>query len=128
MPTFVIEVPLRVMVGKKWFACSMNNYRNAHHHILNQAKIEFQKQVQQQIFSLPQMDKIKIHYEFWYQDKRVHDLNNSMAVISKFFEDCLTGAGIIKDDNYLYVIGSSNSFGGIDKMNPRCHITITEVT
>jgi Holliday junction resolvase RusA-like endonuclease len=124
---YELNVPLRVMVGKKWFACSMNNYRNTYHHILNQAKIEFQKQVQQQIFALPQMDKIKIHYEFWYQDKRVHDLNNSMAVISKFFEDSLTGADIIKDDNYLYVIGSSNSFGGIDKMNPRCQITITEV-
>ena len=124
---YELNVPLRVMVGKKWFACSMNNYRNAHHHILNQAKVVFQKQVQNQIFALPQMDKIKIHYEFWYQDKRVHDLNNSMAVISKFFEDCLTGAGIIKDDNYLYVIGSSNSFGGIDKINPRCVITIEEI-
>jgi Holliday junction resolvase RusA-like endonuclease len=125
---YELNVPLRVMVDKKWFACSMNNYRNTHHHILNQAKIEFQKQVQQQIFALPQMDKIIIHYEFWYQDKRVHDLNNSMAVISKFFEDSLTGAGIIKDDNYLYIIGSSNSFGGIDKRNPRCQITIIEVT
>ena len=124
---YELNVPLRVMVGKKWFACSMNNYRNAHHHILNQAKIVFQKQIQYQIFALPQMNKIKIHYEFWYQDKRVHDLNNSMAVISKFFEDCLTGAGIIKDDNYLYVIGSSNSFGGIDKINPRCVITIEEI-
>ena len=124
---YEVNVPLRVKVGKKYIALSLNVYRNLYHHILNQAKIEFQKQVQQQIFKLPQMDKVKIHYEFWYQDKRVHDLNNSMAVISKFFEDCLTGAGIIKDDNYLYIIGSSNSFGGIDKLNPRCVILIEEI-
>ena len=127
MQTFVINVPLRIKVGKKYVALSLNVYRNCHHHILNQAKIEFQKRVQNQIFALPQMNKIKIHYEFWYQDKRIHDLNNSMAVISKFFEDCLTRADIIKDDNYLYVVGSSNSFGGIDKKNPRCCITIEEI-
>ena len=124
---YEIIAPLRVKVGKKYVALSLNVYRNLHFHLLNQAKIEFQIQVQQQIFALPQMDKVKIHYEFFYVDKRVHDLNNSMAVISKFFEDSLVLAKIIPDDNYLFITGSSNSWGGIDKLNPRCLIQITEV-
>ena len=127
MKTFVVNVPLRVMVGKKWFACSMNNYRNANHHILNQAKIEFQKQVQQQIFSLPQLNKVKIHYEFWYQDKRVHDLDNSLSVIAKFFSDSLVGAGILSNDDYHHITQISASFGGLSKDNPHCRVTITEV-
>ena len=127
MKTFVVNVPLRVMVGKKGFACSMNNYRNANHHILNQAKIEFQKQVQQQIFSLPQLNKVKIHYEFWYQDKRVHDLDNSLSVIAKFFSDSLVGAGIIKNDDYHHITQISSTFGGICKDNPKCICIITEV-
>jgi len=124
---YEINVPLRVMIGKKWFACSMNNYRNAHHHILNQAKIEFKKQVQQQIFSLPQMDKIKIHYEFFYADKRVHDLDNSLSVIAKFFSDSLVDAGILSNDDYHHITQISASFGGLSKDNPRCMCTITEI-
>ena len=126
--SYQLDVPLRVKVGKKWFACSMNNYRNAHHHILNQAKIEFQKQVQQQVFALPQMDKVKIHYEFWYQDKRVHDLDNSLSVIAKFFSDSLVDAGIVSNDDYHHISQISASFGGLSKDNPHCRVTITEVT
>ena len=124
---YEINVPLRVKVGKKYVALSLNVYRNCHHHILNQAKIEFQKQVQQQVFALPQMDKIKIHYEFWYQDKRVHDLDNSLSVIAKFFSDSLVGAGILSNDDYHHITQISASFGGLSKDNPHCRVTITEV-
>ena len=124
---YEIVVPLRVKVGKKYVALSLNVYRNLHYHLLNQAKIEFQKQVQQQVFSLPQMDKIKIHYEFFYVDKRVHDLDNSLSVIAKFFSDSLVGAGILSNDDYHHITQISASFGGLSKDNPRCVCTITEV-
>lgn len=124
---YQFDVPLRVRVGKKWFSCSLNTYRNAHHHILNQAKLEFGKQIQQKVFALPQMDKIKIHYEFFYIDKRVHDLDNSLSIIAKFVSDCLVNAGILKNDDYLHITQISASFGGIDKVNPHCQIIIEEV-
>jgi len=125
---YELNVPLRVMVGKKWFPLNLGDYRNSHYFTLNSAKKIFDIQIQNQLCLLPKLTKIKVHYEFFYSDKRIHDLNNNMSVVSKFFEDSLVLAKVIPDDNYLFIIGSSNSFGGISKDNPRCQITITEVT
>jgi aminopeptidase-like protein len=124
---YELNVPLHVLVGKKVIRLNLNHYRNMNYHILNQAKIQFQKEVQQQVFALPQMNKIKIHYTIYYKDKRKFDLDNIVSVIAKFTQDALVENGIIKEDDYTIIVGSSNSFGGIDKLNPRCSIQITEV-
>jgi len=125
---YELNVPLHILVGKKVVRLNLNHYRNMNYHILNQAKIQFQKEIQQQVFALPQMSKIKIHYTVYYRDKRKFDLDNIVSVIAKFLQDSLVGAGIIEDDNYTIIIESSNSFGGISKNNPRCLVQITEVT
>jgi Holliday junction resolvase RusA-like endonuclease len=124
---YEINVPLRVMVGKKPFMLNLNTYRNAYYQILNQAKKNFKELIKPQLHKLPVLGKITIHYTIYYKDKRKFDLDNIVSVIAKFFQDALVENGIIEEDNYTIVIGSSNSFGGISKDNPRCTIHITEV-
>ncbi|NTW91265.1 MAG: RusA family crossover junction endodeoxyribonuclease [Erysipelotrichaceae bacterium] len=115
------------MVGKKPFMLNLNTYRNAHYQILNQAKKNFKELLKPQLYKLPILGKITIHYTIYYKDKRKFDLDNIVSVIAKFTQDALVENEIIEEDNYTIVIGSSNSFGGISKDNPRCQITITEV-
>jgi len=124
---YELIVPLRTMVGKKWFSLNLNHFRNAHYQILNQAKKNFKELIRPQLHKLPILGKITIHYTIYYKDKRKFDLDNIVSVIAKFTQDALVENGIIEEDNYTIVIGSSNSFGGISKDNPRCQITITEV-
>ena len=123
---YEITVPLRVMVGKKPFMLNLNTYRNTHYQILNQAKRNFKQAIKSQLNNLPPLNKITIHYTIYYKDKRKFDLDNIVSVIAKFFQDALVENGIIPEDNYTIVIGSSNNFGGISKDNPRCVIQITE--
>ena len=41
--------------------------------------------------------------------------------------DLLVDAGVIEDDNWFIIPEISLKFGGIDRQNPRCEISITTV-
>jgi Holliday junction resolvase RusA-like endonuclease len=47
-------------------------------------------------------------------------------VITKFTHDALVEFGILEDDNYNIVTEITYRFGGVDKDNPRCDVTIEE--
>jgi Holliday junction resolvase RusA-like endonuclease len=55
--------------------------------------------------------------------KRKSDLTNKAESIM----DLLVDAGIIEDDNWFIVPDLHLKFGGIDRNNPRCEITINQV-
>ena len=119
-----VMAPLRVQVGKKWFVLNLNQYRNTHFHVLNKAKILYKEAIQSQVDALSNVDKVIIHYMLFPKDKRLCDLDNVLAIHAKFFQDALTESGKIKDDNYMYVIGSTFELGKIDKLNPHVQIII----
>ena len=94
---------------------------------LNTVKKRYKEAIKDQIDKLPDYNKVTIHYKLFPKTKHLTDIGNVTAVHKKFFEDALVECGHLPDDNYNYVIGSSESFGHIDKDNPRVEITITEV-
>lgn len=57
---------------------------------------------------------------FYPSTKRKFDLSNHTESIM----DLLVDAGVIEDDNYSIVPELIIKFGGQDKENPRCEITI----
>jgi hypothetical protein len=124
----ILDSPLSVYASsKKDFSINLNEYRNSHYQILNKAKINYKAVMHQQIMKLPKMDKIKIHYTIYPETKRLCDIGNIVSITKKFFEDALVEFKRIPDDNYNHVIGSSESFGCVDKDNPRVVILITEM-
>lgn len=124
----LIISPLVIQVSKKKkFSINLNQYRNESFFTLNTAKKLYKESILNQVKLLPQMSKIRLHFTIYPKDKRLFDLGNLVSIQRKFFEDVLTSEGIITDDNYTVVLGASDSFGEIDKLNPRCEITITEV-
>lgn len=58
---------------------------------------------------------------FYPSTRRRADLTNKAESIM----DLLVDAGIIPDDNWFEVPEVPLKFGGVDKINPRCEITIT---
>ena len=53
---------------------------------------------------------------------------NVVSVFDKFFEDSLTTAKIITDDNYKVVRKITAIPGGIDRENPRVEVRIREIS
>ena len=125
------SVPLYLIRGKKkpknyWL--NLNSYRNWKHFLNNDLKIQFKKEIEQNLAAYdPIIGKISITYTFYYPDVRRRDIGNNLAVISKFTEDALVEAGIIPDDDYKTIVSIKGIFGGIDKENPRCEVSIEEV-
>jgi hypothetical protein len=114
--------------GKKPFILNLNHYRNAHHMVLDKAKKNYKAVMAKQIQALPKMRTVEIHYKLYPGTKKLTDIGNIKTVHQKFFEDALVAFGRILDDNYLYVVGGGESFGCVDKENPRVEILIRHLS
>lgn len=62
----------------------------------------------------------RIELILYASNKRRADLTNRAESVM----DLLVDTGIIEDDNYFVVPEVLLKFGGIDRLNPRCEITI----
>ena len=123
-----LVVPLMVTLGKRKFHnywLTMNNYRNWMGIVSNNIKVAFKASLDLSHLT-PIIGPVHIHYTFYYPNLAHRDIGNSLAVIDKFTADALVEANIIPDDNYTIVQSISAEFGGIDRDNPRCLVTITQ--
>ena len=93
------------MIGAKKFALNLNVYRNAHHMVLNKAKIIFKNQLLAEYPELKKIksDRVEIGYLIERCDNKKFDTMNIVSVVDKFFLDALVEFGCIPDDNYNYV-------------------------
>lgn len=122
---YKIISPLRVLKNSKdLWTLNLNIYRNTHYHTLNNAKINYKKAVKSQIDKLPKMGMVCIHYKVFPKTAKKFDLGNVVSVHKKFIEDALVELKKIPDDDYLTIVRSTESFGSIDKHNPRVEILI----
>jgi Holliday junction resolvase RusA-like endonuclease len=114
------------------FILNLNNYRNTHHRILHQAKEKYENIV---INNLPEDakellygKKVRVSFKYFQSTNRRVDVSNPIAILEKFATDALVKAGVIEDDNYSVLVGSDGwEYGGVDKNNPRCEMTIYTV-
>ena len=108
-------------------AIAVNWYRNAHYQTSNKAKIEFKRQIQDQLNKFDEIETpIKIKYTYYAKSNNSPDLDNFVGTVKKFFQDALVESGLIKDDNVNFIISNSEFYGGIDKQNPRVDAEISQ--
>ncbi|MBL1322187.1 MAG: hypothetical protein COA63_014180 [Methylophaga sp.] len=123
---YVITAPLFIQLSKKKrFYFNLNNYRNAHFHVLSDVKIGFKELVKDQIKLLPRFSKINLTYIVYPKTKRLFDIANVCSIVDKFFSDALVSGGKLPDDDYTFLPEILYRFGEIDKENPRVEIIIT---
>lgn len=126
------SVPIKLEVGvnkKKNYYLNLNGYRNWQFQLNNQLKKTFKIEVAETIRALkPVEGKVRVSYLIFYPTKRAFDIDNIGSVITKFTHDALVEFGVLEDDNYHFVHEIVFTFGGIDKENPRCDVTIEELT
>lgn len=126
----IISLPLVIVLPRKTkepkvFALNLNNFRNAHHFIMNNAK-KIMKDIIEAIAKdviFPDPPYI-FSYTIYPASARKFDLGNVAPGVQKFTDDALVELGKIKDDNYKIIKEVHYYFGGVDKENPRAELNI----
>lgn len=102
--------------------------KNYHYTTYNNLKIKFKEIIAHNLENTLFKGKIGIEYVIYYRDKRITDRMNVLSFVDKFFCDSLTELGCIEDDNDSVVQYQLFRTGGIDKLNPRCEITVHDLS
>lgn len=123
-----ISLPLFVYVSKKtrkrWL--TLNQYRNWHHSIKNNCKVQFTKDVTH-LLDFKIDGEIEIEYNYYAPDRRKRDLMNVIAVVDKFFQDAMVNSNCIESDDTSIVKRVKCNYIGIDRENPRLMATIKKI-
>jgi len=125
MKQIKLTLPVYHNTGKKTIFLGMNWYRNAHFFTSNKVKQELEDIIINQIPANVTFDQYQIAYTYYFKSI-ISDLPNVTALGSKFLNDALKKAGVIKDDNVQYLKHESYSVGSQDKTNPRIEVIIGE--
>ena len=122
-----INLPLTVHTSKnKKFILNLNNYRNAYFRVLSIAKKNYTQELLPDLADLPKFtEPVTLTYTYYAKTKRRIDISNPCSIIDKFACDALVKAGILKDDSYEHVNQVTYKFGGFDKEDPRCELTVS---
>jgi len=131
-----ICLPLTVIIPRKTkadkvFALNLNTFRNAHHMVMNQAKIRYREIVRlawEAAFPGHDTYPLRPPYRFTYTvypgTGRKFDLANVLPAVQKFTDDALIDLGVITDDSWKVIKAIDYRFGGIDKEKPRVELEI----
>jgi Holliday junction resolvase RusA-like endonuclease len=125
-------LPLEVFYSKKKkFILNLNNYRNAHYRVLSIAKKTYSDDLVEMIEKwddIPRFDNpVDLEYVYYAKSNRRVDVSNPCSIIDKFTCDALVRVGILEDDSSKQIKSITYVYGGVDKENPRCRLTIKEV-
>ena len=131
-----ITLPLKISVYKSkktgkdtFFTLNLNQYRKASYIVLNNAKINFKKEISSSLSILSKFSHpIGLEFIVYPGSKRLCDISNICSIEDKFFCDALVELGYLEDDNYTIIKYSHYSFGNVDKSNPRCEVIIKELS
>lgn len=123
---YTVSVPISVPVSKKKkFYLNLNQYRNAHHHTLARAKVNFHELVAPTLGFLPKFKTIHLGYTLFTGTEQLCDTSNICSIVDKFFSDVLVSCKKIEDDNRKIVLSVGFNWGGVDKYDPRVEVSIT---
>jgi hypothetical protein len=127
----IFHLPTHITKGKrklKTVPINQNWYRNAHYQESNEVKRLYKELLHDQIERCaPLPEPCEIHYRYYARDRRKSDLDNWIAVTSKFFLDALVESGKLSSDHCAVVQGYRAAFMGIDRDNPRIEARIIEL-
>jgi len=111
----------------KKFILNLNNYRNTNGHELGYIKTAYKELIWHSIPNIKHTDSVELVYTYYRKDKVKIDVANPCSIIDKFACDVLVDKGVIADDNWEYVKRSVYQWGGVDKENPRCELSINKL-
>lgn len=129
--TYNLSVPYWVIIHRKTkedkrVILNFNQYHNWVPVVRNNYKIEYTNTIGIYLKDVKPMSHIdSIQYKLFYErNGSKPDTRNITNLIDKFFCDSLVHYGVIPDDNHDVITSTIDTWGGVDKDNPRVEITI----
>ena len=133
---FTVDSPTKILMStkkdgtQKFYPLNINAFRNLHWSQLNKAKKLYEDIMIQLLMKsdshLQRLDKIDIKYQVIACNNRKFDTMNVVAIVDKYFQDCLVNFRIIEDDNFKIVNEVTVFPVIVDKSLPEtiCRITV----
>ena len=125
-----VTLPRKTKADKVWIL-NLNSYRNAHYHILSDAKETWKSIVMASLQGsgvlcgdLPNCPPYRFTYTLFPNSNRRTDLANVLSIVQKFTDDALVEYGIIPDDCHKIIPVIIYQFGHVDKDRPRVELQI----
>ena len=124
----IFNSPLSIRTSpKRKFVLNLNQYRNTHYRMSNNAKVKYKEFMKKQILKQKgKITKALFIYTVYAGSKRSFDVGNVVSIHQKFFEDALVELGMMEDDKYSIAPMYIGCFGGIDKENPHVNIEVIQ--
>lgn len=131
----ILELPIYwtieyVTKPDKTVLAGMNFYRNTDYFTNNKMKKYFAEIVLDQVDALSDKTVFEGQYtlnmQLFYKNSNC-DGSNIVALMEKFALDALQSAGVLKNDNVKYHLGTTWNVQGKDTKNPRCVIEVINV-
>ncbi len=138
---WTIQLPLRIACDDRskpvkhrpgweqpYFSLNLNQYRNAHPMVLNNAKVNFEISARKLIRAacIPRLQRLTLEYVLYTGNAQLCDVLNVCSIVDKFFSDSLKHSKVIEDDNYKIIADVRYRFGAIDRGNPRVEAIIRD--
>lgn len=129
--TYNLSVPYWLIIPRKTkedkrVILNFNEYHNWYPTTRNNYKQFYTEQIGSIIRKLPKMSHIElIEYKVFYErNGKYPDTRNITNLVDKFFCDALVYYEIVEDDDHFTISSTKDTWGGVDKDNPRIEITI----
>ena len=119
-------MPLSFYIGKKKYGINLNYFRNWHYQVSKKIKGKYADHALPQLQGIKFTDKVSITFILWKRDNRRIERANPLSIHEKFFCDAMVKAGCLPDDNDDYIQSSHYYTGGVDKLNPRVDVIISQ--
>jgi hypothetical protein len=129
---YKIVSPLEVSLPRKTtkdrvIKLNMNAYGNTNTFLNNEAKIQYKKIITPLIKDIYIDKPIEVTYKVFKASNRRLDKMNVVGVVSKYLMDALVELNCLEDDNDDFIKTETILPTEIDKYNPRCEVTLTEI-
>lgn len=129
---YKIVSPLEVSLPRKTkkdriIKLNMNSYGNTNTFLNNEAKIQYKKIITPLIKDIYIDKPIEVTYKVFKASNRRLDKMNVVGVVSKYLMDALVELNCLEDDNDDFIKTETILPTEIDKDNPRCEVTLTEI-
>ena len=130
MHTFIsplfVDLPRRTGKPRR-IRLNLNEYRNTHHQLLNQAKVQYCSEMAGQLKGVKFGKHFMMSFRLFKKTRRKTDKANILSIVEKFFCDALTHYNCIPDDDDEVIIEQRYLRTEHDPVLPRVEITIWEV-
>ena len=130
----LINCPISTVYGislkKQYvFRLNLNQYRNTHYRVLSQSKVSYKHdliKLNQGLLTTKFIRPVHLTFTLFKPSKRKIDRANVCSIVEKYVCDVLTDLNCWEDDNDGYILSTTYKTGGVDKVNPRVEMLITE--